>query len=230
VLFRFTGTAAFSSAWSFIMSDDLNIFDKHGRVRNDFTDAEIAALSPARQELWGALIAANGVMESAEADHRDAIAIIDKRVSELRVAETALADARPKITAVQAARAHFAAHRGEPNPPPDPATEKKILAAAAAVDKANESLAAAHRARNAAEATVKSARVVFSRALQNFIASGPIVKHRDLVRAVGATAAARAEAEKTMAGGPASHLDEILSISGGRRGPIGNRRIVPSER
>lgn len=212
---------------------DLSIFDKHGRVRNDFTDAEIVALPPERQELWGALIAANGVMESAEAEVRDATAMIDNRVWELRVAETALADARPRVTATQAARAHFAAHRGEPNPPPDPAVEKKILASAAAVDKANENLAAAHRARNAAQAKVRTAREAFSKALHAWTASGPIVKQADLIRAVGATAAARAEAEKAMASGPASHLDEILGISGGRRGPIGKsarRMRVPSER
>jgi hypothetical protein len=217
---------------SFIMSD-LSVFDKHGNIRTDFTDTEIAALSPERQELWGALIAANDVMQGAETVVRDATAQIDRSVGERRLAETALAEARPRISAVEAARQQARAHRGEPNPPPDPAVEKRILAAAAAVDAAAAAVAAARRDRTVAEEKVKSARVVFAKALQNWNASGKVVKQRDLIAAVNATIPAREMAEKVMTSGPPSRLDAVMAMTGGKRGySIDHQRSrhVPSER
>ena len=75
---------------------EFSLFNALGEVRSDFTDEEIAAVSPERQELWGALIAANTTMQDAEAEQREATVQIDKRVAGLRAAELALGEARPK--------------------------------------------------------------------------------------------------------------------------------------
>lgn len=215
----------------------LEIFDSQGRIRTDFEDQEIAALTPERQERWGELVATNEAMQTAERKHAEAQADIVAAVRRSQEADDALANARPKITHIEAARAASEAQRTGVGTPRDPAVEKRLLEAAAAADRASVAVGKAHRARTEADTEVKRARVAFARALQNWTAELPKLTQKDLIAHVATTQAERVLAERALIEAkPQSHLDKVLRATQGKRGrshehPNGRMlRALPSVR
>jgi hypothetical protein len=83
----------------------LEIFDKLGKIRRDFTEDEVEALTPERRERFFVLIEAATNAEAAEQEVRDADAEIALRVRELTTAEMAHRKAFPPRTFIEELRA-----------------------------------------------------------------------------------------------------------------------------
>ncbi len=65
----------------------LEIFDSKGKIRTDFSDAEIAALSPVAQARWAALYAASIAEQEADVALSAALSDISTKIRELASAE-----------------------------------------------------------------------------------------------------------------------------------------------
>jgi hypothetical protein len=199
----------------------LDVFTSTGAIREpgDFSDEEIKGLPEDRQEQFAELVSANETMQAAERKHSEAQAGVVSAVRVSQDADSALANSRPVLTHLDLVRATSEAQRTGVGVKPDPVIEKRMLAAAAVADDASAAVAKARRARSAADVEVKRARVVFSKALFDWVAELPKLDQKDLIAHVATTQAERALAEKALIEAkPASHLDQVLKNSHGRRG------------
>lgn len=90
---------------------DIQVFDKRGRVRLDFTPTELTTIPKERLPLFKALQAASLENDAAEEAKRDATANVGARSRALDAARTTLLKLRPKLTFNDIYRAHLAAQK-----------------------------------------------------------------------------------------------------------------------
>jgi hypothetical protein len=89
----------------------LDVFDKCGKLRTDFSDREIETLTPERRQRFFALVAASTEADAAEQAVRDAEANVRDCVVKLQEAQNAHNLAHPPIDRIDALRAVIDAQR-----------------------------------------------------------------------------------------------------------------------
>jgi hypothetical protein len=221
-------------------SETLDVVDAFGRIRVDFTEAEIASLSPDRRERLEALFLASVGEKSAEAEQTEALAEVPTRVRELNDAEAALTAARPQWTFLDEHRRAVRAHSGLPLDPAEVRAEKKTAAElqkrlaplVEAVEAAQAALQSARLRVNAARDGLRIARVAIAKALAAWQATNPIISHESLVRAAAARSQERLQglADGTIAPpAPPEHASKLDALmTNGARGK--STRRLPSQR
>ncbi|HMI95487.1 MAG TPA: hypothetical protein VK479_03180 [Micropepsaceae bacterium] len=86
-------------------TSETQIFDTRGKIRDDFTDDEIAELSALSG--FAALIDASVENELAEKNMRDASANVGDHVRALSAAQAVLEKLVPRVSEYEAVRAHL---------------------------------------------------------------------------------------------------------------------------
>jgi hypothetical protein len=222
----------------------LDVFDAYGKVRTDFTDDELATLSPERRERFDALFAASIADKIAEKEMSDALAEVGTRTKEVNAAELALAKARPQTSFLDEHRRAIRANSGLPIDPAEAKAERKAAAELAkklatfvqAVEEANRALAIARDRVNAGRDDLRIKRATIAQAIISWQAQFAPVTRESLVREMAARTQERAlglangtltEKPKPK---PASRLDAQLQSDAMGHSTRRSIRALPSNR
>ena len=92
------------------MTNQIEIFDRMGALRRDFSETEIAALPEEKQTLFFDMVRATTEKEDAQTELTDALADEARSVRELQAAVDLDRLARPPRTFLQEHRAAIAAY------------------------------------------------------------------------------------------------------------------------
>jgi hypothetical protein len=204
----------------------LSISDSLGRIRSDFSDAELATLSEAEIEALTAVIVADRAVVLAETDGRDNAAHIAKWAKTLSEAEGAYQASRPQIDRIDAARIVIETQRRlalglKPAPAKVAAEDPKLVAA---VQKADAALNAARTKGNRIKQDIHAKRELLSRQimawqqLHPFSPEDLIREHLARVQADNARIAAEGRKAAEAPVPTMSHLDAVMQAAGKKTG------------